>query len=309
MNGLRRKIVRALRSREMSWRYLFNPGPTLAYRLGRPRLSDEEERVAAEIEVRGIALSTIPKLFGSTELFDELGDAVREAETRSREEIARARQKADDPGAPGQKSFLFELLGLHPVLDPGSVFGRFAAASPFVRVANAYFGMYTRLRHYNVWRTLFSGGVARTSQLWHRDREDFRILKCFVYLSDVTGGQGPLTYVPGSHPAGPRREEPESFLEAGVLRSTDEQMEKVYPRDTWFSAVGAGGTVVFADTRGFHKGGLVRERDRVMFVSMFTSDASQSEELFHRPAGMRLPPDRAAAFALQSRGASWERIR
>lgn len=298
---LRRKVARALRGRGWSWRYVFNPRPTLAYRLDRPSLSPEERRVADELETNGIAMSSVAALAEATSLaplFDELVNEVRAAERLREGEIRRAREEADRPAVGGEKKFLLELLGLHPVLEPDSVFGRFALARPFLGVANAYFGMYTKLRHYNVWRNFPSKGAARTSQLWHRDREDRRILKCFVYLSDVDADSGPLTYVPGSHAGGRRTAEPESFVEAGVRRSSDEQMAKVHPAEGWVTATGPAGTVVFADTRGFHRGGLVRGRDRLMFVSMFTSAASQSEDLFQRTRPFSVPADPALAFAL-----------
>jgi len=305
----RRTVARALRARGWSWLYVFNPRPTLAYRLDRRSLSAEEQRVAAELDANGIAMSSVSALSLSSPSpspgspaplspFDELVAEVRAEERAREDEIRRARQQADLPQVGGEKKFLLELLGLRPVLDPDSVFGRFALAKPFLDVANAYFGMYTKLRHYNVWRNFPSRGAARTSQLWHRDREDRRILKCFVYLSDVDAESGPLTYVPGSHAGGPRTAEPESFVEAGVRRSTDEQMAKVHPSNDWVTATGPAGTVVFADTRGFHRGGLVRGRDRVMFVSMFTSAASQSEDLFQRTRPFPVPDDPAIAFAL-----------
>ena len=301
----RRTVARALRARGWSWRYVFNPRPTLAYRLDRRSLSGEERRVAAELDAHGIAMSSVSALslssagsLAALPLFEELVAEVRALERAREDEIRRARQEADLPQVGGEKKFLLELLGLRPVLEPESVFGRFALARPFLDVANAYFGMYTKLRHYNVWRNFPSKGTARTSQLWHRDREDRRILKCFVYLSDVDAESGPLTYVSGSHAGGPRTAEPESFVEAGVRRSTDEQMAKVHPSKDWVTATGPAGTVVFADTRGFHRGGLVQGRDRVMFVSMFTSAASQSEDLFQRTRPFPVPDDPAIAFAL-----------
>lgn len=298
--SMSRRVSRALRGRELTWRYLFNPRPTLAYRFDRSRLGAEERRVASELQANGLATSTVPALLGSTTLFEELAAEVRERERTREKEIEHLRQEAETGVArtAGEKNFLLELLGVHPVLDPESVFARFALAKPFLQVANAYFGMYTRLRHYNVWRNFPSREEARTSQLWHRDREDRQILKCFVYLSDVRAENGPLNYVPGSQASGRRRAVPESFDEAGVRRSTDDQMAKVHPRETWVQAVGPAGTVVFADTRGFHKGGLVRGTDRLMFVSMFTSGASQSEDLFERRGDARTPADPAIAFAL-----------
>ena len=61
-------------------------------------------------------------------------------------------------------------------------------------------------------------------------------------------------------------------------------------------------TIVFADTRGYHKGGLARERDRLMYTCMFTSQASQSQEFLKRSFSFPIPADRELAFALSTPG-------
>src|SRR5262249_18997045 len=92
---------------------------------------------------------------------------------------------------------------------------------------------------------------------------------------DVDEGAGPFTYAPGTHRKGPVRQRPDYFVdEKGAWRSTDEQMAVVLPPANWFNAVGPLGTIIFADTRGYHKGGLARSRDRLMYLCMFTSRAA-----------------------------------
>jgi len=159
--------------------------------------------------------------------------------------------------------------------------------------------MFTRLRYYNIWHTLATSGAPRESQLWHRDREDFLIMKVFIYLVDVGDEAGPFTYALGTHPKGALRREPEFGLEGHVRRSTDDQMAAVVPASRWLTARGSRGTVVFADTRGYHKGGLARGRDRVMYTCMFTSRVSQSRELFDRSRPVAPAADPAAAFAVR----------
>lgn len=298
--SFRRRLSRAARNREWTWRHVLNREPTRAYRGEHWPLTNNEQRIVTDLNEKGIAFSSVTDILGSTALFDALVAAVWAEESRRQEEIVAARGHADGAASIGQKTFLLELLGHKPVLDPESVFGRFALARPFIAIANGYFGMLTRLRYYNVWHTFPTATEARESQLWHRDREDFLILKVFVYLARIDEGAGPFTYVPGSHHKGEVRREPSFSLEGGVRRSTDDQMAVVAPPSSWITAVGRSGTVVFADTRGYHRGGLARLGDRVMFVSMFTSSASQSEELLQRPAGIALHLDRELAFALGS---------
>jgi hypothetical protein len=166
------------------------------------------------------------------------------------------------------------------VFDPTDVFARLALNNNVLDIANGYLRLSARLRYYNVWYTFATKTSARESQLWHFDREDNYILKVFLYLRDVDEGTGPFTYAPGTHRKGINwNRQPEYFLEDNVRRSTDDQMNAVIPREEWITATGKKGTIVFADTRGFHKGGEARTHNRLMYTCMFTSPASDSRPL------------------------------
>ena len=91
-----------------------------------------------------------------------------------------------------------------------------------------------------------------------------------------------------------------------MRRSRDEQMAEVVPADRWIKCLGPKGTIVFADTHGYHKGGLARENDRIMYTCMFTSPASESEEFFRRSDAVYQPATRGEAFALaQAKPGFW----
>lgn len=185
------------------------------------------------------------------------------------------------------------------MLDPCDIYARFPLQNPILQVVNAYFGSYTRLRFYNLWHTFVTQLPPRESQLWHRDPEDNYVVKLFVYLSDVDEGAGPFTYAAGSHLKGGLRREPQYTRKKGdARRSDDTQMAEVVPPDRWIGCVGPKGTVIFADTRGYHKGGFAQDRERILYTCMFTSQATKVEEHFERPAGISLPQDREQAFAL-----------
>jgi hypothetical protein len=160
---------------------------------------------------------------------------------------------------------------------------------PILQIANAYFDMYIRIRSYNVLHTFTTLGEASTSQLWHRDRDDLHyILKVFVYLSDVIDGAGPFMYAAGTHSKKKLRREPDYFLEDGyVMRSDDSQMAEFVPPERWAKCVGPKGTIIFADTRGHHKGVGPRARPGIMYTCMFTSPLAS--ELFKR-ARRNIPP-------------------
>jgi hypothetical protein len=264
-------------------------------------LDEAAGKVLSDLRRHGVAVTSAQELLRGKSVVAELQGRIFELERSKARIIAESRSAAADERMIGDKTFNLELLGRRPRLDPQSVYARFALQPSITSVVNAYFGMYARLRYYNVWHTLATEGRPRESQLWHRDREDQRILKVFVYHTDVDESAGPLTYATGSHRGGRNRTEPAYVVEGGVKRSTDEQMAAAVPPGQWLTAVGPAGTIVFADTNGYHKGGLARGRDRVMYTCMFTSRASQSKDLFELPVPAAPPADAAHRWALTGR--------
>ena len=295
-----RQLVRASRRFDLTWRYGFNLAPVLSYKSAPHPLSDEATRVLGDLNRFGVAITSAENLLDSNSCYLELTQAVDELEFSLADTLAAARVAGNNHETIGRKTFNYELLGSHPVLDPDAIYARFALQNPILQIANAYFGMYTRLRYYNVWHTFATQTEARESQLWHYDREDRHILKVFVYLADVDDSAGPFTYATGSHPKRKLPRQPAFLVEGGVRRSNDAQMAEVVPAERWMKCVGTKGTIVFADTRGYHKGGLARKRDRIMYTCMFTSQASQSQRLFELPLRFTLPSNKEMSFALST---------
>ncbi len=277
------ELKSGLRHNYLAWRYALNFRPTLAYKLDRAALSPEGARVLFDLNKGGIAVTTAEALLGRSVLYAELAAEVEQLQRNASASIREARDKAGDATAIGQKTFIYFLIGEKPEVDIESVFARFALQQEILSVANEYMGMYSQLRYYNVWHTLASAGPARESQLWHRDRDDFLTCKVFLYLNDVDEGAGPFTYALGTHPKGTNHADPPYTLEGTVKRSDDDQMAVVAPRDTWYRATGQRGTLIFADTRGYHKGGEARTSDRLLYTCMFLSPASEVREMMTPP--------------------------
>jgi len=289
---------RRLRQSALTWRYVLNLRPTVAQMLGGATVSGEGRRVLEDLNRDGIAVTTSDTLLGNSAAFSDLSAGVERLEAELARQIETARTRASY-AAIGEKTFLYFLLGEKPSVDSESAFARFALQEQILGIANGYMGMHSQLRYYNVWHTLANPGPARESQLWHRDRDDFLTCKVFVYLNDVGEGAGPFTYAKGTHPKGHNHREPSFALEGTVKRSDDSQMAVVADRDTWVKATGERGTVIFADTRGYHKGGEARTSDRIMYTCMFLSPASEVREMMTPPAGrLAAPSDPIAADAL-----------
>lgn len=282
------QLVKSARRNELFWRYGFNFGSTFNYKIsGSKREKGKASEVIAELNANGYSMTTLDDLFPGEGLGEKLNEGLDELLANWQEKIDSMRTTADDESLVGQKIYSVELLGNQITFDPESIFTRFALQETLLNIANAYLGMYAKLRYYNIWYTLPTKIPARESQLWHYDREDNYILKTFVYLKDIDEGAGPFTYAPGTHRKGEFKNlTPENFNEKGVLRTTDEQMNQVFPKEKWIKGIGKKGTIIFADTRGYHKGGEARTKDRLMYTCMYTSAASQSKKLIKYPSNL-----------------------
>ncbi|HNU09408.1 MAG TPA: phytanoyl-CoA dioxygenase family protein, partial [Pyrinomonadaceae bacterium] len=262
-----------------------------------------ETAILRSLETDGIAVTTIQDLLGEDHRYESLVSETAALLDARAGEIDELRLAANDDLSIGKKTFNLELFGSEFSVDSADAFLRFALNEGFLRIANAYLKMTAKLRYYNVWLTFASSGSARESQLWHFDREDRCILKMFLYLDEVDQGTGPFTYAPGTHLRGKDRGvRPEFFIEGGVRRTSDAQMGAVIPEERWIRGTGRRGTLIFADTRGYHKGGEARTKDRLMFTCMYTSPASESRDLIEFSDGFdpsELTADQVRALGIK----------
>ncbi len=295
MSRVRRSLVSRLRANDFAWRYLFNAGPTLSYRVRSQRRNPHLEGYIATLSRDGVVAMPVAELGGGTDL---LGELQREAEGRTL------------GGSYVEKDYLRYLLGETPKLDLTSPFARFALHRDVRAVVNGYLGMYAQLRFYNLWATPPVASPPAASQLWHRDRDDRMLVKGFLYLRDVDPGSGPFRFAKGTHPKGDIRRDAPAHLEGHIPRSTDAQIASILLPDRMTSICGPAGTLILADTRGYHCGGLATERERLLFTFMYTSRASGTREWFDRSESVTCAdPNERFAIGAGRRGPAWPRSR
>jgi hypothetical protein len=99
---------------------------------------------------------------------------------------------------------------------------------------------------------------SQAAQLFHFDMDRLKFLKFFFYLTDVDSSHGPHVYVATSH-----RRKPQPVRRDG--RIPDEEIARAYGGDALVEITGTRGTIIAADTSGFHKGKPPDEGDRLMF--------------------------------------------
>ena len=85
------------------------------------------------------------------------------------------------------------------------------------------------------------------TNFWHRDRDGIRLVKIFVYLSDVGPDCGGHFYILGSHKIKPLRFVPQ-------FRYKDTVIQKYFNKNQIIEIYGKKGTCFMEDTTGFHRG-------------------------------------------------------
>tara|TARA_A100001015_G_scaffold224297_1_gene252882 strand:- start:1389 stop:2186 length:798 start_codon:yes stop_codon:yes gene_type:complete len=113
-------------------------------------------------------------------------------------------------------------------------------------VARAYLGVNAKIGNISAWRTE-KFQFPTNAQYFHRDFDNFKWLKIFIYLTDVKDENGPHSYIPKSHNS-------KNHLRFSRIEDKDiANLEKPV------EIIGKAGTIIFADTLGIHKGVLPNE--------------------------------------------------
>jgi hypothetical protein len=100
----------------------------------------------------------------------------------------------------------------------------------------------------------------RTVQAFHRDSDDWRFLKVFVYLTDVDEGSGPHVYVRGTH---------RHNATLRLKTFTDQAIEEAYG-DARLVVTGQRGYAFAADTYGVHKGMVPTTTPRLLLQIQYS---------------------------------------
>ena len=150
---------------------------------------DHGEKIVADVERDGFVLLDD---YVSTELRTRLLEAT--------EQLIAADDASERIFVSGKGSLWAHLV--ERAMEDGQLpsshfYARFALQSEIVRLLTRLFGMVPRLDYVTVTHSLPMAGEPAYSQLWHRDHDDVRVIKLFVYLTDVnTVEDGPFSFLP-----------------------------------------------------------------------------------------------------------------
>jgi hypothetical protein len=130
-----------------------------------------------------------------------------------------------------------------------------ANSSILIGLARSYLGCMPTISTMGIRWSFPGSDDSVQTQHFHRDPDDWRFFKFFLYLSDVDSKSGPHIYVKGTH------------RQAGTLRVRRinlGDLKRRYGADAIISVTGPRGTSFVADTYGIHAGPVPISRPRLL---------------------------------------------
>jgi ectoine hydroxylase-related dioxygenase (phytanoyl-CoA dioxygenase family) len=268
-NALEKRGVRA--TYRLHDRVLSNRASRRRFSSHRPALDEMQQRVVSGLAEQGYSVVSFSELFSGEELDAIEAQAVQFAEDTATGLAGDGGQLRVREG----KEFVVRLHSYGSDLGLDDPWFRVCASRRMLDIANSYVGLLTKLEYVDVWYSVPQPGTSErvASQKWHRDFNDRKLVKAFLYLVDVDETMGPFEYVPGSAGDGPY---------AGLWPW--EPLGTNYPSQAEFAGrvpdasirtfTAPRGTLIFCDTSGFHRGGLSTTRPRVLATVTYSSPAS-----------------------------------
>ena len=246
------------------WRFVGNGRRTWC--AATTRSTHDVGAIAQRLTKDGIAVATADQ-FLSAAGRQSLDAATTQIVRASRSEETEALISGGKGGA-RKKKFLVHLVS-YPLGIPSDEPLLAVALDPkLLEIVATYLGMWPSLYSMGAWLNYPTDAPPELSQMWHRDPEDIKLVKAFIYLSDVDEFSGPFTYIPGTQPFGARSLAAKR-LERKGRRLEDSQM--IFPPQAWKVCTGPASTMILADTVGFHRGGKPTSGRRTLITFTYTS--------------------------------------
>jgi hypothetical protein len=263
----------------IKWKHFSNSASHRLFVQQRPVLNEQQRAVVNDLSRDGVAFIPFQALIGAKALWVQLNEIVDDFRTSNvvqdriktyPAEFSSREMSGDD--------YLIKLLPKHPTFELNHPLLQLFLNPSLLNVVNSYQELWAKLIYVDIWHTI-PGDMGRRigSQNWHRDPEDMKMVKVYVYFSDVDLAAGPLEYVRGSNRQGQYGNLWKWHALDGPHRyKTEEELQREVPFEQFVNCVGPSGTVIFCDTSGLHRGGIATSGARVLATCTFVTPASLS---------------------------------
>lgn len=240
-----------------------------------PPLDQEQQKLLAELRTNGLVMMPVEKLLDEREWADYQTDIhsflANPAILAARQTYLESTITIEQDEIYANKTYL--VYGTR--INDG-----FMRSCPlknlknnaFIRpIIDNYYCQRTKLVYVDYWLTLTALDPARDlySQAWHCDPEGDKIIKLFIYFTDVDEHNGALQYIKGSHPGGRHAAQLTGIKRHKRFYPGKKFVDATFPPEDIVHAKAPQGTLVICDTRGLHRGGKCLATERVMGVLEF----------------------------------------
>lgn len=144
-----------------------------------------------------------------------------------------------------------------------------------LNIVNKYFNYYTNLVDIQLAETkpIDKSEKRVFSQRWHRDPGINGVIKIFVYFSDVDNESGPFEYLKQTHIKTSNKDNKLSRKRffGGSFYPSEKQINYFIKNNNKSKKIldGKKGTIIIADTSGFHRGGFAKKGGRLMSTFVY----------------------------------------
>ena len=278
-NRYKRQAISAPNFAFYAWKFAANAVPT--YRAMRMRRHDQRHKdTIAALREQGIVMAETDRFLtegGRAALADASSGILATANSDRVRRIIAGNETNED-----KKDFLIHLVKYGNGVPPDEPLLKVALDRQLLEIVAGYLEMWPTLFSIAAWLNYPTDQPPAVSQLWHRDPEDLRLLKVFIYLSDVKEHSGPFSYIPRTQPFGAAVEQARRC--GNSLRLSDAKVSKVFPPSTWKVCTGSAGSMILADTVGYHRGGKPTSGVRILATFTYTSATPMMTRKMQVPA-------------------------
>lgn len=309
----------------VAWTLIANPRSHRLFLAHKPVLTAAQERLVEDLRTKGIAVTTAAdagldigdwtRLRQEIEGFSQSATELLGGASRStieslnygalRHNIDRFRRFFGDPDHAQNDDYIIKMYPENSIYSADNPLIKIGLGPALLNVVNSYFGLWSKMKYTDAWHSIPIPSPRIGSLRWHRDGEDRKMMKVYLYCSDVDENAGPMEFIPGTnyvavnHPAnGPGKQICE-WGDSGSKRYASDLIEQRFPSSTRRQCSGPVGTLVFCDTTGFHRGGIPRSKPRILAHWVFVTPASLWKHQFSVRSADVASLSEEAQFALR----------
>lgn len=133
--------------------------------------------------------------------------------------------------------------------------------SSILNAVQEFLGATPTISNINMWWSFSGKKGAEQAQFFHRDVDDFKFIKLFIYLTDVSMENGPHVYVESTSVSPKLRK---------IRRYKDQEINDAFGEEQVKYFIAPKGTSFLVDTYGFHKGLLPNKGKRLLLQIQYS---------------------------------------